>query len=116
MRISDWSSDVCSSDLGHIPRDWFAQQIARLDSVQGDIDTLSGRIAAARTWSYIAHRADWLAHPAEMAERTSALAAKTSEALHDALTQRFVENRKPAAMGKRGPVGVDLGGRRINKQ
>ena len=78
---------------GHIPRDWFAQAIARLDSVQGDIDTLSGRIAAARTWAYIAHRADWLAHPAEMAERTRALEEKLSDALHGALMQRFVDRR-----------------------
>jgi ATP-dependent RNA helicase SUPV3L1/SUV3 len=78
---------------GHIPRDWFAQQVARLDSVQGDIDTLSGRIAAARTWSYIAHRPDWLEYPAEMAERTRALEEKLSDALHAALTQRFVDRR-----------------------
>ncbi|MBG6119495.1 MULTISPECIES: helicase-related protein [unclassified Sphingobium] len=82
-----------SEGNGHIPRDWFAQQLARLDSVQGDIDTLSGRIAAARTWAYIAHRADWLAHPAEMAERTRALEEKLSDALHAALTQRFVDRR-----------------------
>src|SRR3546814_5108127 len=72
---------------------WWAQQSARLESGQGDIDTLSGRIAAARTWSYIAHRADWLAHPAEMAERTRALEEKLSDALHAALTQRFVDRR-----------------------
>src|SRR5690606_6926220 len=82
-----------SEGQGHIPRDWFAQAVARLDSVQGDIDTLSGRIAAARTWSYIAHRPDWLAHPAEMAERTRALEEKLSDALHAALTQRFVDRR-----------------------
>jgi ATP-dependent RNA helicase SUPV3L1/SUV3 len=82
-----------SEGMGHIPRDWFAQQLARLDSVQGDIDTLSARIAAARTWSYIAHRADWLAHPAEMAERTRALEERLSDALHTALTQRFVDRR-----------------------
>ncbi|OHC93484.1 MAG: helicase [Sphingomonadales bacterium RIFCSPLOWO2_12_FULL_63_15] len=82
-----------SEGNGHIPRDWFAQAIARLDSVQGDIDTLAGRIAAARTWSYIAHRADWLADPAEMAERTRALEEKLSDALHAALTQRFVDRR-----------------------
>ncbi|GLV27849.1 hypothetical protein TomTYG75_03750 [Sphingobium sp. TomTYG75] len=82
-----------SEGQGHIARDWFAQQLARLDSVQGDIDTLSGRIAAARTWSYIAHRPDWLAHPAEMAERTRALEERLSDALHTALTQRFVDRR-----------------------
>src|SRR3546814_4418209 len=108
MRISDWSSDVCSSDLGHIPRDWFAQQIARLDSVQGDIDTLSGRIAAARTWSYIAHRADWLAHPAEMAERTRALEEKLSDALHAALTQRFVDRRTTVLLRDMGQSAANL--------
>lgn len=82
-----------SEGNGHVPRDWFAQNVARLDNVQGDVDTLSGRIAAARTWSYIAHRPDWLEHPAEMAERTRALEEKLSDALHTALTQRFVDRR-----------------------
>jgi len=82
-----------SEGNGHIPRDWFATQVARLDTVQGDIDTLSARIAATRTWAYIAHRPDWLAHPAEMAERTRVLEAKLSDALHAALMQRFVDRR-----------------------
>ncbi len=82
-----------SEGVGYIPRDWFAQHVARLDNVQGDVDTLSGRIAAVRTWSYIAHRPDWLEHPAEMAERTRALEEKLSDALHGALTQRFVDRR-----------------------
>lgn len=86
-----------SEGSGHIPRDWFAQQLARLDTVQGDIDTLSGRIAAARTWAYVAHRPDWLAHPAEMAERTRQLEEKLSDALHAALAQRFV-NRRTAVL------------------
>jgi len=92
-RIWRFLSETSPGSEGHIPRDWFAQQVARLDSVQGDIDTLSGRIAAARTWSYIAHRPDWLADPAEMAERTRALEEKLSDALHAALTQRFVDRR-----------------------
>ncbi|HEX7876453.1 MAG TPA: helicase-related protein [Sphingobium sp.] len=101
---------------GHIPRDWFAQAIARLDSVQGDIDTLSGRIAAARTWAYIAHRADWLAHPAEMAARSQALEEKLSDALHAALTQRFVDRRTAVLLRDIGqnasnlPVDVDPDG------
>lgn len=105
-----------SEGHGHIPRDWFAQQIARLDSVQGDIDTLSGRIAAARTWSYIAHRADWLAHPAEMAERTRALEEKLSDALHAALMQRFVDRRTAVLLRDIGqnastlPVEIDADG------
>lgn len=93
---------------GHIPRDWFAQSIARLDSIQGDIDTLSGRIAAARTWAYIAHRSDWLAHPAEMAERTRMLEEKLSDALHSALTQRFVDRRTSVLLRDIGQNASDL--------
>ncbi|BBF71331.1 ATP-dependent helicase MgpS [Sphingomonas bisphenolicum] len=106
-----------SEGNGYIPRDWFAQNLARLDSVQGDIDTLSGRIAAARTWSYIAHRPDWLEYPAEMAERTRALEEKLSDALHAALTQRFVDRRTSVLLRDIGqnasnlPVTVDPDGR-----
>ena len=82
-----------SEGSGHVPHAWFAQNVARLDNVQGDVDTLSGRIAAVRTWSYIAHRPDWLEHPEEMAARTRALEEKLSDALHGALTQRFVDRR-----------------------
>ena len=105
-----------SEGNGHIPQDWFAQQMARLDTVQGDIDTLSGRIAAVRTWSYIAHRSDWLQNPAEMAERTRALEEKLSDALHDRLTQRFVDRRTAVLLREIGqgaghlPVDVDEGG------
>ncbi len=105
-----------SEGQGYIPRDWFAQHIARLDTVQGDIATLSGRIAAARTWSYIAHRPDWLEYPAEMAERTRALEEKLSDALHAALTQRFVDRRTAVLLRDMGqnmallPVDVDQDG------
>ena len=37
-----------------------ADQIARLERTDGDIEPLVARIAQIRTWTYIAHRADWL--------------------------------------------------------
>ena len=52
-----------------IPQGWYAGEVARLDNVQGDIETLADRIAGVRTWAYIAHRADWLADPEGMAAR-----------------------------------------------
>lgn len=82
-----------SEGNGHIPHDWFAAEIARLDNVQGDVETIAGRIAAARSWAYIAHRADWLADPVHWAERTRALEERLSDALHASLTQRFVDKR-----------------------
>lgn len=82
-----------SEGRGHIPHAWFADEIARLDRVDGDVESIAGRIAAARSWAYIAHRADWLEDPAHWADRTRALEEKLSDALHASLTQRFVDKR-----------------------
>ena len=82
-----------STGRGHIPQPWFAAQIARLDSIQGDVETIAARVAAVRTWAYVAQRADWLENTSEMAERTRALEDRLSDALHAALTQRFVDKR-----------------------
>ncbi|MDB5699526.1 MAG: helicase [Alphaproteobacteria bacterium] len=83
---------------GRIPHGWCAEQVARLDNVQGDIDTLADRIAGVRTWAYIAHRADWLSDPAAMAERTREVEERLSDALHERLTQRFVDRRTSVLM------------------
>ena len=87
-----------SEGSGHIPSAWFADEIARLDRVEGDIDTLGGRIAAVRTWSYIAQRGDWLEDPAHWAGRAQALEEKLSDALHARLTERFVDRRTAVLM------------------
>ena len=81
---------------GHVPHQWFADEIARLDTVGGDVETLAGRIAAIRTFAYIAQRPDWLADPAHWAERTRAIEERLSDALHAGLTQRFVDKRTTA--------------------
>ena len=78
---------------GHIPHEWFAAEVARLDNVTGDIEALADRLAGIRSWAYIAHRADWLAEPAKWAERTREVEARLSDALHERLTQRFVDRR-----------------------
>ena len=48
---------------GRIPVDWFSSQVAQADRTDGDIDTLSTRIAQVRTWTFVANRPDWLADP-----------------------------------------------------
>src|SRR3546814_2738961 len=90
MRISDWSSDVCFSDLDP---DWFARRLARLDDTDGDIDQLASRIAAVRTLCFIAQRGDWIADAAGWTEQTQALESRLSDALYAALAQRFVDRR-----------------------
>ncbi len=82
-----------SEGSGHVPVQWFADELARLDRVDGDIDTLGGRIASVRTWAYVAQRADWLADPAHWAARTLAVEERLSDALHARLTERFVDKR-----------------------
>ncbi|MFW2850676.1 helicase-related protein [Sphingomonas sp. TX0543] len=81
---------------GHIPHQWFADEVARLDRADGDVETLAGRLAAIRTWAYIAQRGDWLADPAHWAARTLAVEERLSDALHTSLTQRFVDKRTSA--------------------
>ena len=91
-----------SEGEGRIPQAWYADQVARLDNVQGDIDTLADRIAGVRTWAYIAHRPDWLKEPETMAERAREVEEKLSDALHERLTQRFVDRRTSVLMRQLG--------------
>lgn len=78
---------------GRLPTDWVATQVNRIDRNDGDIDTLMARIAHIRTWTYIAHRSDWLADAATWQERARAIEDHLSDALHDRITQRFVDRR-----------------------
>ncbi len=83
-----------------LPQDWVARHVARLDTVDGDIDALLQRIAHIRTWTYVAHRPNWLADPQMWQERTRAIEDRLSDALHERLTQRFVD-RRAAVLARR---------------
>ena len=76
-----------------LPTDWLAAQVDRLDRTDGEMDTLVARIAHVRTWTYVSHRPHWLADPVHWQERTRAIEDKLSDALHERLTQRFVDRR-----------------------
>ena len=93
---------------GHVPHGWFADQVQRLDNVGGDIEAIADRIAGVRTWAYIAHRPDWLADPEGWAERTRAVEQRLSDALHAALTQRFVSRRTAVLLRDLGAKGADM--------
>jgi ATP-dependent RNA helicase SUPV3L1/SUV3 len=81
-----------------IPADWFAEQVALADRTDGDIDTLSNRIAHIRTWTFVSNRVDWLADHEHWQGRTRAIEDSLSDALHEQLTQRFVDRRTSALM------------------
>jgi ATP-dependent RNA helicase SUPV3L1/SUV3 len=83
---------------GAIKTDWFAQQVALADRTDGDIDTLSTRIAHIRTWTFAANRPDWLTDPEHWQGVTRAVEDRLSDALHERLTERFVDRRTSVLM------------------
>jgi ATP-dependent RNA helicase SUPV3L1/SUV3 len=95
------------SDGGHIPHEWFAAEVTRLDNVGGDIEALADRLAGIRSWADIAHRSDWLNDPAKWAERTRQVEGRLSDALHARLTQRFVDRRTAILVRDIGAHGRD---------
>ena len=83
---------------GRIPDAWFAAQVDQADRVTGDIDTLSGRIAQIRTWTFVANRPDWLSDPDHWQGIAREVENKLSDALHERLTERFVDRRTSVLM------------------
>ncbi len=80
-------------ERGSIPFDWFARQVKRIDRTDGDIDALSKRLSYIRTWTYVAQRNNWVDDENHWREATRAVEDRVSDALHDRLTQRFVDRR-----------------------
>lgn len=90
-------SDIMS-DRGTINPDWMAGHISKLDRTDGDLDTLSSRIAHTRTWTYVTNRGGWIDDQSHWRERTRAIEDKLSDALHERLTQRFIDRRTSVLM------------------
>ncbi|ABD56228.1 helicase-related protein [Jannaschia sp. CCS1] len=76
-----------------VPDDWLARQVKRIDRPEGDIDTLSKRLAYIRTWTYVAQRTGWVDDESHWRGATRAVEDRLSDALHQALTLRFVDRR-----------------------
>ena len=83
---------------GVIPNDWMARQVARLDESLGDVASLSGRLAHIRTLTYAASRSGWTEDAAHWQGMTRAVEDKLSDALHECLTQRFIDRRTSILM------------------
>ena len=95
--VGDLFTHLASGD-GKIPDDWMAQGVGRLDRLDGEIETLSTRLAGVRTLAYVAHRPDWLADPAHWRERSRDLEDRLSDTLHEKLMARFVDQRTSALL------------------
>ncbi|HRD78198.1 MAG TPA: helicase, partial [Hyphomicrobiaceae bacterium] len=85
-----------SSGEGKIPEDWFSRQVDLANRTDGDIDTLATRLAHIRTWTFVSNRASWLKDPAHWQAKTREIEDALSDALHEQLTQRFVDRRTSA--------------------
>jgi ATP-dependent RNA helicase SUPV3L1/SUV3 len=89
------------SDRGSIDHDWLAQQIRRSDDIAGDIDALLQRMEAVRTWTYVSSHARWVSDAEHFREAAQGVEDRLSDALHQALVERFVERGRKA---RRRPV------------
>ncbi|TIT82515.1 MAG: helicase, partial [Mesorhizobium sp.] len=83
---------------GHVDENYMAEQVRRADTTDGDIDTLSHRIAQIRTWTFVSNRPGWLADQAHWQEKTREIEDRLSDALHERLTKRFVDRRTSVLM------------------
>ena len=87
-----------AGEQGMIPEAWLAERIERCDRLDGDLDTLSMRLAHIRSWTYMAQRNDWLADPAHWQERSRHVEDRLSDALHMKLMGQFVDRKTSALM------------------
>lgn len=83
---------------GRLDIDWYNAQLAALDRTDGEIDTLSARIAQVRTWTFVANRPDWLPDPEHWQGVARLVEDKLSDALHERLASRFVDRRTSVLM------------------
>ncbi|OUR77659.1 hypothetical protein A9Q83_09045, partial [Alphaproteobacteria bacterium 46_93_T64] len=85
---------------GKLPTDWIAGHLNKLKRTDGDIDTLATRIAHVRTWTYISHVAEWVDDYKHWQDAARSIEDKLSDALHEQLTQRFVDRRTAVLVRK----------------
>merc|ERR1711991_809387 len=75
-----------NSPIGKISEDFMHIQLMKLNKLEGNVDSLSNRIANVRTWSYVSNKNNWL-------EKTKLLEDKLSDRLHEELTKTFIDKR-----------------------
>ena len=78
---------------GHISNNFMRQQLSSLDKLDGNVDSISNRIANVRTWSYVSNKINWVENQDYWVERTKNLEDKLSDRLHEELTRSFIDKR-----------------------
>ncbi len=82
-----------SENNGKIPNSYFKDQLKKLDKLEGNVDSISNRIANVRIWSYVANKSNWVENNDYWIERTKHLEDKLSDRLHEELTKTFIDKR-----------------------
>jgi ATP-dependent RNA helicase SUPV3L1/SUV3 len=82
-----------NSKKGKITDDYMRLQLMKLDKLEGNVDSLSNRIANVRTWSYVSNKNNWIENQNYWIEKTKLLEDKLSERLHEELTKTFIDKR-----------------------
>ncbi len=76
-----------------ITNQYMKAQLSNLDKLEGNVDSISHRIANVRTWSYVANKSNWVENQDYWIERTKYLEDKLSDRLHEELTKSFIDKR-----------------------
>ncbi|MEM9420885.1 MAG: helicase-related protein [Pseudomonadota bacterium] len=87
-------------DRGQIPESYTAEQLEKYNRQDGDVDTLSNRIAHVRTWTYLSHRSGWLERAGYWQGEARRIEDALSDTLHEKLTQRFIDRRTSVLLKK----------------
>ena len=80
-------------EKGRITDDYMRLQLMKLDKLEGNVDSLSNRIANVRTWSYVSNKNNWIENQNYWIEKTKLLEDKLSDRLHEELTKTFIDKR-----------------------
>ena len=78
---------------GKITNEYMHLQLMKLDKLEGNVDSLSNRIANVRTWSYVSNKNNWVENQNYWIEKTKFLEDKLSDRLHEELTKTFIDKR-----------------------
>jgi len=82
-----------SSKKGKISDEYMRFQLMKLDKLEGNVDSLSNRIANVRTWSYVSNKNNWIENQDYWIEKTKLLEDRLSDRLHEELTKTFIDKR-----------------------
>ncbi len=82
-----------TSDSKKIPNQYMKEQLSLLDKLDGNVDSISNRIANVRTWAYVSNKSNWVENQDYWIERTKNLEDKLSDRLHEELTKTFIDKR-----------------------